>query len=453
MKTLIRGFAEFISKVQFEDLTSEAVTQAKNSILDLIGVAVGGLSMEFPQMVVSYLASLGGKQEAMLIGSGTQVKVPAVNAALGNGVCAHALEMDDGYRFGGVHTGATVIPAVVAGGEVMDVDGKTLILGTVLGFEIQNRLSRAMNPSHLGRGFHTTGTLGTFGAAAGVGKVYGLDEKRLTSALGLAGLQGAGLLEILNNGAMVKPIHPGKAAMAGLFSVELAKRGAQGPATVLEGEKGLFKAMADEVKTGDLLKDLGEHYLILDQYTKLHAACRHTHPAIDAALQLEREHAIEFKDISEVHISTYPVAVSFCGAHRNPNTPEGAKFSLPFSVSLAIYYGDAGMNRYCVENVEHREIQNLASNITVNSGERWANLYPDKRGASVEIKTKDGNNYSTDIELAKGEPENPASIEDLVNKFRNNTLRMPEDTSERLMGTIMELEKWKASDLSKYFYF
>jgi len=159
MKTLLGTFAEFISRAKFEDIPSEVLTQAKNSILDLIGVSIGGLDMEFPQMVMEYLASLGGKREATLLGSHGRVKVPAIHAALGNGICAHAPSMDSGYHPGRVHTGPTVIPAAIAGGELRGASGQTLILGTVLGVEILSRVSKAINPSHVDRGFHTTGTL------------------------------------------------------------------------------------------------------------------------------------------------------------------------------------------------------------------------------------------------------------------------------------------------------
>ena len=217
MKPLAERFAEFFCRIGYESLPAAVVDQTKMSLLDLIGVAIGGMDMAFPKMASDYLRSLGGREEATILGSGTGRKYPAVHAALANGICAHALDMDDGYRFGAVHSGAAVIPAALAGAETMHSDGKELIVGIVMGFELVNRLSRAMNPSHLKRGFHTTGTVGALGAATAAGCIYGLTAGEMTSALGLAGLQGAGLLEILNDGAMVKPVHPGKAGYAGIF--------------------------------------------------------------------------------------------------------------------------------------------------------------------------------------------------------------------------------------------
>ena len=451
METLAGKFAKFFCEVKYEDLPEEVVAHAKKYILDLMGVSIGGLSMPFPKMVVDYLMTLGGKPEATLMGAPGGTKLPAIHAAFGNGVCGHALDMDDGYRYGGVHPSVPTIPAAIAAGEIKQASGKALILATVLGSEIINRLAKAMNPSHLNRGFHTTGTLGPFGAVVAVGKIYGLEPDRLTRAMGLAGLQGAGLLEILNDGAMAKPIHPGKAAMAGIISVELAQRGAHGPASVFEGEKGFFKAMADEVNQELLIDGLGENYLIGEQYIKLHAACRHVHPAIDAMLQLKRDHRFSSSDIESVYIETYPTALQFCGGNDLPDSGEAAKFSLPYSVALAAYYDDAGMNRFCKETVENSKIQELSSRIKASSGEKWEKGFPHIRGASMKITTKDGEQYFIDVDLPKGEPENPATHEDLISKFRSNAASLDKEKCDELISVIMDLENHSVEDLTRYF--
>ena len=450
MKTIVEKFARFFSVIKYEDLPADVVTSTKQQILDFIGVAIGGFSMTFPRIVVDYLGSSGGRKEATLIYSDRQMKVPAMNAAFGNAVCGHSLDMDGGHRLGGGHAGVTVIPAAIAGGEAKDVDGKSLILGVVLGIEIICRIGKAIDPSHLKRGFHRTSTLGPFGAAAAVGKIYGLDEKQLSMALGFAGLQGAGLLEVLNDGAMAKPIQPGKAAMAGVISAELAGKGAKSPASILEGEKGFFKAMADEVKPDELFKDLGEHYHVRDQYVKLHASCRHTHPSIDAVLQLIKSYKIDFDNISTINISTYPVAISFAATPHFPENIEEAKFSIPFSVSLASFYGDAGRDRYCRENIINEKIRKLSSVITIKSDQKWEKLYPHKRGATVKIICKNHKEYCAEVELARGEPENPVAVEDLINKFNNNTREIKYKTSQKLIGMLLTLENHDISDFTKY---
>jgi 2-methylcitrate dehydratase PrpD len=445
--TILQRFAKFFADVNYEELPQETVHQAKLLTIDLLGVSIAGLRMDFPSIMIDYLKGLGGIEEATLLGAGR--KVPAIHAALGNGVCGHALDMDDGYRFGGVHTGVALIPAAVAFAEARQSDGRTLLKSIVLGFEIVNRLSKAMNPSHLNRGFHTTGTLGVFGAATACGVIAGLTEPELVSALGIAGLQGAGLLEVLHDGAMVKPIHPGKACMAGILSVELAKRGSRGPATVLEGPKGVFKAMTDAVSAEALFEDFGRHFLINDQYVKFHAACRHIHPVIDGVLSLMGEKQLRFDDIAAIDIATYPVAISFCGGNPFPLTAEAAKFSLCYSTAMAAYFGDVHEHRYCQAVIENPEIGRLASNVSIKTEEKWARLYPDRRGATVTMQTRIGKFYTVEVPLAKGEPENRGSQSEIVSKFRRNAGGISDGIVGTLLETLLSLEKRNVSHLSE----
>ncbi len=446
MKTILETFAEHFSKSTFEQLPPEVIEKTKLLIVDYLGVSIAGLKMDFPRMTIDYLESLEGVAQSTLMGATR--KVPAIHAALGNGVAGHALDMDDGFRYGGVHAGVAVIPAALAVAESLKLDGKQLILSIVCGYEIVNRISKAMNPSHLGRGFHTTGTIGVLGAAAACGVLFNLNKEQMASALGMAALQSAGLLEILNDGAMVKPLHPGKAAMGGVLAVELAKRGAKGPMTALEGEKGLFKAMADSVNTDGLFDGLGSDFYIMGQYIKFHAACRHIHPAIDGLLDIMRKEKISYQEIDALNVTTYPVAISFCGTSTLPETAEAAKFSLASSCAMAAFYGDAGEERYSVETVQNQEIKNLASRVTSSANTRWADAYPRERGANIELRTTSGKKFSTEIPLSKGEPENPASDEDFIRKFKQNTASQSETFSQRILETTLALDSKNVSDLT-----
>lgn len=447
MQSIIQKFAEYFCSMTYEDLPPEVVHKTKMLTIDLMGVTLAGLKMDFPQMMIGYMASLEGIEQSTIFGSNK--KVPAIHAALANGVSSHALDMDDGYRYGGVHAGVAVIPAALAFGESKNLDGKKFLLAMTMGYEIVNRISKAMNPSHLGRGFHTTGTIGVLGAAAATGVMAGLNKEQMANALGIAALQGAGLLEILNDGAMVKPIHPGKAAMAGVLSVELAMRGAKGPMKALEGEKGLFKAMADSVNAEHLFDGLGSDFYILGQYIKFHAACRHIHPTIDGLLSVMRDKQLKFQDLDTVNITTYPVAVSFCGSTELPESPEGAKFSLAFSSAMAAYCGDAGEHRYTSETVENEEIRALASRITSGTSERWEKAYPRERGAALTIKTKNGSAFEIDVPLPNGEPENPASDDDFIRKFQQNAADLNPAAVQGLLGVLRNLEQHTIAELTQ----
>ena len=447
METIIQRFADFFCSMKYEDLPEQVIHKSKMLTIDLMGVTIAGTKMDFPRMMIDYLGGLEGVRQATMFGASH--KVPAIHAALANGVSAHALDMDDGFRYGGVHAGVAVIPAVLAFGESRSLDGKAFLLAMTAGYEIVNRISKAMNPSHLNRGFHTTGTIGVLGAAAACGMLAGLNKEQMAHALGIATLQGAGLLEILNDGAMVKPMHPGKAAMAGILSVELALRGAKGPMTALEGEKGLFKAMADSVSTEHLFDELGADFYIMGQYIKFHAACRHIHPTIDGLLTVMRAQQLTFKDLASVDVTTYPVAVSFCGASTLPDTAEGAKFSLAFSVAMAAYFGDAGEHRYTPDVVRHADIRALAARVTSRTDPRWEQVYPRERGAAITIGCTNGKSFFIEVPLPKGEPENPATEEDFILKFQQNTAGQPAEAVDRLLAITRALEKHTIAELAQ----
>ncbi len=445
--TILEQFAAFFCQMKFEDLPQPVVQKTKMLTLDLLGVTIAGLKMEFPRITKDYLTSLKGIEEATLFGH--EGKVPAIHAALANGISAHALDMDDGYRYGGVHAGVAVIPAALAYAESKQLSGKELILAIAMGYEIINRIAKAMNPSHLNRGFHTTGTLGVLGAAAACGVLAGLNKEQMTSALGISALQGAGLLEILHDGSMVKPLHPGKAAMAGILSVEMAKRGAKGPVTALEGPKGLFNAMADEVKLDGLFDNLGVEFYIMDQYIKLHAACRHIHASIDGLLSIMTDNELQFSDIADVSVTTYPVATSFCGSTVLPDTAEGAKFSIAYSTAMAAFYGDVSEDRYAPSIVDHPEIQALAMNIRATTNDRWTASYPRERGATILVNSKVGQSFSVDVPLAKGEPENPASDADFIAKFKQNSTQYSDAITTKVLDVTLALDQHSVEDLTK----
>ena len=447
MSFLLERLAGHFHAEWAKPLAPEVAQQGQWLTLDLIGVAIAGVKMSFPTAMRELIAAQGGAPQASLIGY--PERVPATQAALGNGVAGHALDMDDGYRYGGVHIGVSAIPAALAFAQMRGCGGKEYLKAISASYELVSRLARAMNPSHLQRGFHTTGTLGPLGAALACGLLAGLSPAALANALGMAALQSAGLLEVLHDGAMAKPLHPGKAAQAGVLAVELAERGALGPRSALEGPKGMFHAMADGVDIEALFEGLGKQPpLILDQYVKLHAACRHIHPSIDALLSLMQTHGLKAQDIRAVQVSSYPVAVDFCGSADLPTTAEGAKFSIALSLALAARYGDAAEHRYTEANIADAALRRWAAQVSSQAGARWADAYPRERGATLVITDASGRRFEETRALAKGEPECPASKEDLLAKFRQNAQAQPAKLREAVEAAVMNLNQGSVSSLT-----
>jgi 2-methylcitrate dehydratase PrpD len=440
--TISSIYADFVIATRFENLSAETVRQTKKVILDLIGVSLAGYrSMAFPRMVVDYVLDLGGKPEATVIQS--KKKIPAVHAAFANASCAHALDMDDGHRFAASHPGAVVIPAAIAAAELVRASTKKLITGIVLGYEIMIRIGRAINPSSLNRGFHITGITGPFGAAGAAANIMGLSREQTIAALGMAGLQASGLIQVNHEeqGSMVKPINPAKAATSGILSCILARKGARGPVQIFEGEDGYLKAFTDGATREILTDDLGREFEISKVYMKLYAACRHAHAPMDAALDAFRKIDGKSAEIDRIRVETYPAAVRLAGI-RHATTPSAGRFSIPFSVALALIKGDAGADKYCEKNVKDDVIQALAEKVELAVSEKWGKLYPQKRGASVTIFYKGGRSWSAEVGLAKGEPENPASWEEITHKFFTNAGQLlSKARAEELAETILHLER------------
>lgn len=443
------SYADFVQGLTYDQLRPPIVLQTKKLILDFVGVALAGQRlMEFPRLVVDYLEGLGGTPEATLVGR--RKRVPAVHAAFGNGACGHALDMDDGHRYGALHPGTVIIPASIAAGELSKADTKTLITGIVAGYEVMIRVGAAVNPSSLNRGFHSTGMAGPFGAASAAAKILGLTHEETVGALGIAGLQGSGLLQVNHEaeGAKVKPINPGRAAMSGLLSCILAKKGARGPLAVFEGEDGFLRAVSDEVKVDLLTGGLGTEFEICNAYIKFYSACRHAHAPIDGALEAFKKSRIQPSEIARIAVETYPAAIRLAGI-TDVTTPSAARFSIPYSIALALMKGDAGADKYCEETLRDQEIQALSRRVELSVGTQWEKSYPEKRGATVRILDQRGREWKAEVELAKGEPENPATWEEVYAKFcANARFALSEDETKRLGKVITNLEDHSLEELT-----
>lgn len=309
-----------------------------------------------------------------------------------------------------------------------------------------------MNPSHAQKGFHTTGTVGPFGAAAASSKLLGLGKPEVENALAIAGLQGAGLLEVTTSGQMMKPLHSGKAVQAGVLAALLAQKGGEGPELIFEGEKGFFKAFTDGIDNKPF-SNLGGRFEIMNTYFKLHATCRGTHASIDAALEIINNHGIHPENIKGIEIETFPHAIKLCGHIVHPENVLGAKFSIPFSVAMAIILGDLSADKFTEENIKNESIKELASKVKVSVGKEWERSYPEKRGASATIETYSGQSFSFILPLAKGSPENPASLKDLIKKFQTNVSHiLSKEQSNKLEGAIMNLENRSVRDITRLIY-
>ncbi len=423
---------DFILSTNYNQIPGKVIEQAKLCFTDFLGVTLRGSETQ-SGIIVNNVINEGS--QSTVIGHG---KASVMEASLANGISAHALDLDDGHRHAHVHPGACVIPAALSLCEFHKKSGKEFISSIIVGYQVAITLGMIVNPMHRNRGFHSTGTCGTLGAAAAASKALDLDEDQIINALGLAGTQAAGLLETDHSGSMGKHLHAGRAAQSGVLSALLAQRGFTGAETILESNEGFLNVMAD-INCKQIKCDM-DIYRILEVYFKIYPLCRHLHSSIDAMLHMLNENSrdLEIEEILGITVKTYKIAAEHDNYH--PYTIEALKQSLPVSLAIAVLKNDLRLDNLNL-NQNRREIEEISKKIFIEYSEDFDLLYPDKRPATVTINTK-SRSYEKTIDLAYGEPENPLNKSDIIKKFRDLN---PNIEIEALKG-IENLESYKINE-------
>ncbi|MCF4164880.1 MmgE/PrpD family protein [Zavarzinia compransoris] len=326
------------------------------------------------------------------------------------GALTHILEVDDLHRASVVHPGCVVVPAALALATRLEVSGHAFLDAVLWGFEAACRIGAAVGPAHY-RIWHNTATCGPFGAAAACARLLGLNGDQMVDALGNAGSQSSGLWQFLETGAMTKHLHAGHAAAAGVLAADLAARGFSGPPRILEGEKGFFAAACPDADPAAVLAGPEAPWALHQTSIKPWPSCRHTHPAIDAALELAPK--IAGRDIAAITVAAYPAAIDVCDRPA-PATPYEAKFSLQHCVSAALLDGRIDFESF--EAPARERHSTLRPRVILRAGNRETAAYPTAWGSTVTVTLADGTDLSAAREHALGDPENPLSRDALIEK-------------------------------------
>ena len=410
-------FAEFLAKTNYEDIPSEVIAVARERLLDTVGAMLAGRAgWSYGDALMAAVKNLGYGEYAA-IGPNAEKCFPAARAAMLNATFAHAIELDDGHKFAGVHAGAVVIPTALVMGQELHATGKEILTAIVLGYEIIYRLAVAQSPELIDRGFHPSATCDTVGAMAVAGKLMKLDAQQLANGLGMAALQAAGLMEATVSGQQSKCVMVGNAAFNGISCAYVARAGLEGYVTAFDGKSGLFQTMSKPLTAEEVLEDLGTSYLIADTYNKFYPTCRHSQPAIEAVLNLAVAHEIRPDAVDRVEVGTHHVAYELTGKIREPQTPGEAKFSIAYGSAVALLDRGVAVRHLTEEYYSDRRYLDLADRVSVCVDEAVDALYPRKRGARVRIVLKDGTEYTEECYDLKGSPQNPVGYDELVRKF------------------------------------
>lgn len=326
-----QALVDAVQGIRFEEIPDDALEAARHCLLDFLGVALAGAREPLTEILVREVVRGEGASQAGLIGR--PERATRQSAALVNGAAGHALDFDDTHTAMGGHPSVPVLPALLALAEGSGATGRDLLAALVAGVELECRLGLLAGGGHYAAGFHATGTLGTFGAAAACAHLLRLDEEAWLHAIGLAGTQAAGLKS--GFGTMAKPLHAGRAASAGLLAATLARGGFTAQPAILEVAQGFAATHACAEPSAAALERQPAHLLIRDTLFKYHAACYLTHAAIEAAGQLRAEHGLDPEKITAVEVEVNPALFAVCNI-QEPTTGLEGKFSLRATTALAL---------------------------------------------------------------------------------------------------------------------
>lgn len=388
------------------------IGQAEKCLLDYKGVVVGGAKFLLERHPKFYetLAKDTGKCSVF----GTDYKTTASCAALLNGFSAHVLELDDGHRIGMVHLGASIISAVLAIAERENLSQNRVLRGIIMGYEAAIRCACSVQPSHKIRGYHVSGTCGTIGSAIGVGFACDYSIQQLKSTVSCAVTSAAGVLEIQEDASELKPYNLGRAAMDGVVAATMGALALSCPDDILGGKRGFLSVMTDNPNLNYLTDFISDGYGIEKVYQKVYAACRHCHPAIEAAIAIRNDAGVCPEQVIKIEVYTYKLAVNGHD-HKEIKGISSAMLSTPFSVALALFKGKADYVDFNDETIQNEAILSLAKKVKVIEDESLTALSPAKRAAWVRIYTNKGL-FDKRVDYPKGEPENPIPLEEIKAK-------------------------------------
>lgn len=437
--TLLDRLGGFAARAGTDGVPAEVAASVRQRILDIVGLQVAALPLGTSQATLSFVAEQGGPPHAHVVGRAE--RVPAAWAAFANGVLAHSLDYDDTHLPSIVHPSASVIPAALAAGELVEASGADVIAAIAVGLEVTVRLGMAgfdrstNNSVYFEHGQHATSICGTVGAAAAAAMLLGGDDVDLRNAMAVSCSMASGILEANRTGGTVKRMHCGWAAHAGVVAAQLVAKGITGPPTALEGRFGFFEVFLHGAgNLSEIGEGLGERWAVPGIAFKPYPANHFTHAGIDAARRL-RAGGLDPDAIRSVTLRVPSATIRTIGEpleiKQRPDTGYQAQFSGPYTVAAALIGGGGlGLNLddFTDELARDPQRRELMSRITVVGDKDCDEIYPDQFPAILEVETVEGDHLVERVLANRGGSEDPLSDDELATKFVENATRgLPPD--------------------------
>lgn len=441
LENLTERMTHFVSKTRFEDIPADVVEKAKWHFLDVLGtlLAGSGLKGEAGSIICRYVRQLGGKPEARIVGAGFSSSPPL--AALANGIMANAIDFDDVDWPSRAHPSAVIFPTVLALGEKLNCSGKEILNAYILGVEVITKIGLGVSPVHYGRGWETTSTLGSLGAAAASSKLLKLDLMKMQMALGIASSEASGIRG--NFATMTKAFHIGKAAFSGILAAGLAAEGFTADPTIIERPLGFLSVFAEGAPAERMIDNLGVTYTFIQPglAMKIYPSCAATHSVLDGVFHLIEKYDIRSEDVQSVECGLFYLHPNFLVPHY-PETGLEGKFSLEFCVALALSQRKIQIKEFTDSKVKEPKMKELMKRVTKfidNGVGREEAQFP---GATVTVKLRNGAQYSYKVKKRKGSPSSPLNLEEIKDKFLDCAqLIHSKERALRIIESVMKIDQ------------
>jgi 2-methylcitrate dehydratase PrpD len=416
-----------------EDIPADVVHEARRALVNIVGCALGGARHEAVDITIAALGPMFGAPDAAVLGRTD--RADPLHAALLNGITSHVEDFDDTLPANYIHATSPVASALLAYASANPVSGRDLVHAFVLGFEVTSRLGNATYPAHYTAGWHSTGSVGVFGAAVAIGTLLGLDVQRMIWAIGLAGTQAAGVREQF--GSMGKALHPGRAAQNGYAAALLAAQGFTSGAHGIEGPRGWAAVTSAEHDLAKVTDGLGESWELHVNTYKPFPCGIVNHPAIDACIQLHDEHGLLPDQVQAVRLHVAPLVIDLCGKTDIHTGLEG-KFSVVHGASVGLVRGRAGLREYTDEAVGDPDVKAVRERATREADDPTVT----EDGVHVELELTGGRMLRKRLEGSLGNLKRPLTDEQLDAKFREQaTLVLDEGAAERALALCRRVDE------------
>jgi 2-methylcitrate dehydratase PrpD len=432
---------QFCQALSLEAVPATVIDYAKWCLLDSLGCALFGSQQPWAKIMAEEMLAEGSKGRSSILGRNETLAAPA--AALCNGTATHGFELDDLLDEAIVHPGAIVVPAALAAAEAINAPGSRLLLGIIAGYEAINRVGLAIGVEPARRGHHQTALAGPLGAVMAAGVVMNLNREQLTAAVGLACSTSSGTKSFAagTGGGMMKRMHAGRAAEAGVRMAQLAARGFTAPPTALDGHFGLLEVLSGKsARPEQLALDLGKRWAVEQVYVKVYPCCAWIQATVQQLVAMRGAQPVKAEEVKKLRIGVCSYAARNNGNVAPPDTM-GAQYSLPYCAALAVTADPRDPAMYFGDQLDDPSRRELARRIELVVDPEMEAAYPKHYGARVHLELANGEHHDTAVLDPHGMPSDPCSDEERLTKFKLLVRhRMPDACASQSIDAVNNVE-------------